>query len=274
MVEDRLKMVYEERDEDAHKFHFGHLLVIGGSKKYTGAPALVSLAAYRAGADLVTTVSPRRAADVVAGFSPNLITVPLEGEYLKEEHLEKIREINNYSAVVIGNGLGRKKETTMAILKFLKKLEKPCLIDADAIHAVTQYKKVLREDFIITPHLKEFEKLTGKDVIGTPVKKRKNIVRNAASDLGTNILLKGNPDVISNGQKTAINKTGNPYMTVGGTGDVLAGIAGYLLARGTDSFEAAKTAAYINGKTGDLVARTKKESLLATDIINNIYRVF
>lgn len=274
MVGKKLKMVYKERNEDAHKFHFGHLLVIGGSKKYSGAPALVSLAAYRSGVDLVTTVAPKRAADIIAGFSPDLITVPLKGDCLKKEHLEEIEKIKNYSAVAIGNGLGRRKETIMAVLKFLKKLERPCVIDADAIHAVTQYKKVLKKDFIITPHLKEFEKLTGKDVVGTGTEKRKKIVKKVASELDTNILLKGNPDVISNGQKTAINKTGNPYMTVGGTGDVLTGICGYLLARGIEPFEAAKTAAYINGKTGDLVAKTKKESLLASDIINNIYRVF
>lgn len=269
-----LKSVYKTRKKDSHKYNFGHLLVIGGSKKYSGSPALASLAAYRTGVDLVTTFAPRRAADIIATFSPNLITVPLEGSYFREEHIKEIKKIKNFSAVVIGGGLERRKETMDAVNKFLKTLDKPCVIDADAIYAVSKNKKVLRrKPFVLTPHSYEFFVLSGIRIERFKGKKAMEIVKKVASSLKTTILLKGNPDVISNGEKVVINKTGNPYMTVGGTGDVLAGILGSLLAQGVDTFEAARLAAYINGKVGDLVAKTKKEALTATDMINNLYRV-
>jgi len=267
-----LKEIYKPRKRDSHKYNYGHLLVIGGNNEYSGSPAFASLAAYRSGVDLVTTVAPERAANIIAGFSPDLITIPLKGDYLKKEHLKDIKKLK-FDAVVIGGGLGREKETLDTVNEFLKKINKPCVIDADAIHAVARNKKLLREkSFVLTPHTREFFVLSGIEI--GKMKEKMKIVKEVAHNLGITILLKGNVDIISDGKKIAINKTGNPYMTVGGTGDVLAGILGSLLAQGVKPFKAACAAAYINGRAGDMAAKEKKVALMASDIIENIYKVF
>lgn len=265
-----IKKIYKPRDEWSHKGDFGSLLVIGGSKKYSGSPAFNALAAQRTGVDLVTIAAPRRSADIIASFSPDLITYPLDGDYLNETHLDDIFILTKDSdAVTIGGGLERNEETLTTVRKILKGVTLPCVIDADAIHAVTTDKKVLRDNFVLTPHSNEFYVLTGKKP-GIDLKKRIALVKEEASKLGCIISLKGHIDIISDGRKVAINKTGNPFMTKGGTGDTLTGICGALLARNIDPFEAACAACYINGCAGDLAAKKLGEGLMATDLINEI----
>jgi len=268
-----IKKIFKPREKWSHKGNFGSLLVIGGSERYSGSPTFNALAAYRTGVDLVTIAALRRAADIIASFSPDLITYPLEGDYLNETHLDDIFVLARSSdAVAIGGGLERNKKTLTTVKKILKKLTLPCVIDADAIHAVATNKKVLRKNFVIMPHSNEFFVLTGKKP-GTNLKKRVNLVKREASKLNCIIVLKGYVDVISDGKKVAINKTGNPFMTVGGTGDTLTGICGALLARKVDPFNAACAACFINGKAGDLAAKKFGEGLMASDLIDEIPKV-
>lgn len=267
-----LKEVYPERKPQVHKYDFGHLLIIGGSKIYSGSPALAGLAAYRTGVDLVTIAAPERAANIIASFGPDLITYPLAGHWLNKEHLFKLFNLSkNKTAVVIGNGLSKQPATLEMIREYLKKIELPAVIDADAIQAVAQEKDVLaNRNFIVTPHLHEFFILSGQEIIKEKLSRRIDLVRETAAQLKTTILLKANIDIISDGQTTALNKTGNSYMTVGGTGDTLAGICGSLLAQGVDSFKAAGAAAYINGRAGDIAAKKLNQSLIASDLISAI----
>lgn len=272
-----LKKVYKKRNPWSHKYDFGHLLVIGGSKQYTGSPALVALsalAALRSGVDLVTIVAPERAANIAASFSPNLIAYPLKGDYLNKKHLPELLKFSkNKTAVVIGNGLGREKETLKTIIKYLKNISMPAVIDADAIHAVALDKKIVRnKKFVIAPHSREFEVLSGIKVT-TNLNERIKSVRKVASELETTIVLKGHIDIISNGKETALNRTGLPLLTKGGMGDTLAGICGALLARGIDTFTTACASAYINGKAGEIASKKLGESVIATDLINSIPRV-
>jgi NAD(P)H-hydrate epimerase len=130
----------------------------------------------------------------------------------------------------------------------------------------------LRKNFIVTPHAHEFFVLTGKKP-EPDVKKRIALVKEEASKLGCIILLKGYIDVISDGKRIAINKTGSPYMTVGGTGDTLSGICGALLARKVEPFEAACAACFINGKAGELAAKKLGEGLMASDVLKEISNV-
>ena len=277
-----LKQIYKPRENQSHKYDFGHLVVIGGSQLYSGAPALTALAAYRTGVDKVTVVAPQRAANIIASFSPSLITYPLEGERLNKSHLSSLlmmvepgKEVcQGKCAVVIGGGLGRAEEIFKTINKFLEKISLPCVIDADALYAVAKTKNILNKNFILTPHSFEFYILTGRQIKKTEnLAKRAKIVQEAAQNLNTNILVKGNPDILSDGKNVILNKTGNPFMTVAGTGDVLAGICGALLARGAEPFLAASSAAYISGKAGDLAAKNLGESLMAEDVINFISQV-
>jgi len=272
--DDILKNVYKKRDENARKYDFGSLLVIGGSRLYSGSPLFNALAAYRAGVDLVTIAAPERAANIIASYSPNIIAYPLEGDYLNKKHLNTLFDLSkNKTAVVIGGGLCSEKSILQTINAYLKKTEIPCVIDADAIYALAQTKKeFIARDFVITPHAYEFFVLTGRQ-IGKDLDERIDFVRSYAYELQKVILLKGHVDVISDGMDVALNRTGCPYMTKGGMGDTLAGICGALLARKIDSFTAACAAAYINGKAGELASNELGESVTAEDLVNFIPKV-
>jgi NAD(P)H-hydrate epimerase len=266
-----LKKIYKKRKSWAHKYDFGHLLVIGGSKHYSGSPAFNALAALRAGVDLVTIVAPERAANIIASFKPDLIAYPLKGDYINKKHLSKLLEFTkNKTAVVIGGGMCRRKETFETITTYLKKIKIPCVVDADAIHAIARNKNVVRgKNLVLTPHSYEFYVLSGIEV-STNLDERIRTVKEVANKFKTTILLKGHVDIISDGNKVAVNKTGCPYMTAGGMGDTLAGICGALLARGISCFDAACAAAYINGKAGELAAKKYGESTIASDLIEEI----
>jgi len=267
--------VYKRRKPNVHKYDFGHLLVIGGSKMYSGSPALAAISAYKTGVDLVTVASPKRAADIIATFSPDLITYPLDGDYVTTKNLPELLELSqNKTAVVIGGGMERNKETFKLIEQLLKITKLPCVIDADAIYAISQNKGIIRgKNFVITPHLYEFFILTDEKIENKSLNERIKIVKKEALKLKTIILLKASIDIISDGKKVALNKTGNPFMTVGGTGDTLAGICGSFLAQGIDPFTSACASAYINGKAGDIASSRLKQSVMASDLVKAIPEV-
>jgi len=277
-----LKNIYKPRPLDAKKYDFGLLTVIGGSDFYSGSPALSTFAAFRAGVDMVRIIAPKRAADIIASFSPNLAAYPLDGKWLTKQHLATLISMTEAAkavsygktAVVIGGGMGRTQETQEAILEYLEQVQVPVVIDADAIHAVGKKPEIISgRNFLITPHTYEFFVLTGKEVHKLPDEEKIKMVQEEAARLGTTILLKGKTDIISNGKEVAIDKAGTPYMTVGGCGDTLAGVCGALLARGINIFEAAQAAAYINGKAGEIAAKKFGEGMMATDLIEAIPEV-
>ena len=280
-----LQKIYPKRPPVGKKYDYGLLVVIGGSEFYSGSPALSALAAFKAGVDMVRIIAPKRAADIIASFAPVLAAYPLKGDWLTKAHLATLismaksaKEVTRgKAAVVIGGGMGRSKETQDAIVEFLSEISEtniPCVIDADAIHAVSQKPEIIQgKQFLITPHLFEFLLLTGKDIGEKTDEERIQIVQTEAKRLNSTILLKSGVDIISDGKEIAINKTGTSFMTVGGTGDTLAGIAGALLAKGVNTFEAGQGAAYINGLAGELASKQLGESLMATDLIEKISEV-
>ena len=274
-----LKEIYQKRPLQSKKYDFGLLVVIGGSEFYSGSPALAAMAAFRTGVDMVRIIAPKRAADIIASFSPNLAAYPLEDKYLTKKHLALLLSVtesakivsHGKTALVIGGGMGRTEETQEAILEFLSQISLPAVIDADAIYAISKDPQIIKgKPFLITPHSFEFSVLTGKDVSNLSEKEKKEIVKKEAERLGTTILLKGAIDIISDGREVALNKTGNPYLTSGGTGDTLAGIGGALMARGANPFLAGMAGAFINGLAGELASKKLKESMTATDLIGCI----
>lgn len=285
VTKDILKIIYPKRPEVGSKYDYGLLVVVGGSEFYSGSPAFASLAAFRAGVDMVRIIAPKRAADIIASFAPDLAAYPLKGDWLTKEHLATLLEMvkgakevaRGKAAVVIGGGMGRSKETQETILDFLSEISEPsipCVIDADAIYAVSQKPEIISgKPFLITPHSFEFFILTGKEVMGKTEEEKIRIVQEEAQRLQTTILLKGGTDIISDGREVALSKTGCSLMTVGGTGDTLAGIAGAILARGIDPFIAGQAAVYINGLAGETAAKKFGESLMATDLIEAISKV-
>jgi hydroxyethylthiazole kinase-like uncharacterized protein yjeF len=271
-----LKTVYKKRDPWTHKGHYGKLLVITGSERITGSPVIVGFAALRAGIDLVYLCGPKRAMDSSIAMYPFFISQPLEGRELIEEHLPAIISFVNDmkpTAVAIGPGLWRSEKTRKAVVKIVETIDLPFVIDADAIRAISSDKELLKNrTAVLTPHSNEFKELTGIEVSNV-IDERVETVKTEAKKWRTVILLKGNVDVISDGKRVAINKTGNPYMSKGGCGDTLTGICAAFLARNVDkidTFTAACAAAYINGRAGDIAARKLKSGILPTDLIDAI----
>ena len=283
---DILKKFYKPRKKGKYfrKYDFGFSLIIGGSEFYSGAPALSAMAALKSGVDRVRVVAPKRAADIIASFSPEMTTFSLDGKWFEKKHIgalltiiESAKAVSRGNvSVVIGGGIGRSKQTQKAILEVMSKISVPMVIDADAIHALARNPLAVKgKQCIITPHSFEFFLLTGKKVYGLSQKEKIRIVKEEAARLGVIILLKDKPDIISDGKKVSLNEAGSPYMSVGGTGDVLAGICGALLARSQefDPFLIVQAATYISGQAGALAAKELKESLTPTDVINAIPKV-
>jgi len=282
VTKDILKKIYKPRPRNSKKYDFGLLIVIGGSDFYSGSPALAAMAAFKAGVDMVRIIAPKRAADIIASFSPNLAAYPLEGAYLTKKHLATLLSMTESAkvvargntAVVIGGGMGRSEETKRAILEYLEKVQVPVVIDADAIHALSEKPEIISgRNFLITPHTYEFFVLTGKEVYKLPEEEKIKMVCQEAARLQTTILLKGPTDIISDGKEVALNRTGCSLMTVGGMGDTLAGIAGALLGRRVDLFSAGQAAAFVNGLAGESAGKKLGESVTATDLIDEIPNV-
>jgi NAD(P)H-hydrate epimerase len=244
-----------------HKGDFGRVLIVGGSRDYSGTPALVGLAALRTGADLATVCCPAYAAKQLKCY-PDLIIHPLESEaHLRESDVDRILSMS-FDSLVLGNGLGLSEETRDAVKKLLKEVEKPVVVDADALKLMKP--KHIKKNFILTPHTKEFEILFGEYP-----EDRGSSAEKFAKEYGCVLLLKGQADVVTDGVRTKLNHTGNPGMTVGGTGDVLAGIVGALSAK-ADAFTAACAGAFLSGLAGDLASKDAGHSLTASDCIEKI----
>jgi NAD(P)H-hydrate epimerase len=261
---------YPKPRSDSHKGDNGRLLIIGGGP-YTGAPALAALAAYRMGVDLVHIATPKKTYKIIASYSPNFIVHRLGGGVLTKDDIGQIAGLmDKIDAVIIGPGLGEDEETKSAIVEFLKDCQKPLVIDADAIKPVADNLEVLKgKEGIITPHAGEFKILNGEG-IKSDMEGRADQVKVFAKKTGFSILLKGNIDIISDGKSIKFNRTGNPAMTVGGTGDVLAGLCGAMLSKGVSPFNSARIAAFTNGMAGNLAFRDFDYSMVATDMIDRV----
>jgi NAD(P)H-hydrate epimerase len=271
---DILKNVYKKREDWVRKHNFGNLLVIGGSKLYPTTPILVALAAYRAGVDWVTIAAPEEASKIIASYSPNLMVYPFKGDFLLKEVIDELVKISEKrDAVEIGGGLTREENILEAIFEYLKRVNKPIVIDDDAIYAFARYKNELKgKNFVLTPHSYEFFVLSGMRVTND-LNERIKAVKNFAKDYSVTVLLKGHIDVISDGDRVAINTSGSTAMTKAGFGNTLAGILAAYLARKVDNFTAACAAAFVNGKAGELASKKLSEGILPTDLIEFIPEV-
>ncbi len=265
------------RPPESHKGRFGRVLVIGGSETFSGAPALVALAALRTGCDLAYVAAPEATAHDIAAYSPNLITIKLKGDYLRVTGLSQLAQyLRTANCVVVGPGLGMMRETANAVKRLWRLLAtsgKAAVFDADALKAIGPLRVRAGFPLVVTPHADEFEAISGKKPVAG-IRERAEQVRLFAEKTSSIVLLKGHVDVISDGSRVKLNHTGNPGMTVGGTGDVLAGIAASLVAQGVKPFEAAVAGAFVNGVAGDLAARHFGFHLAPTDLLDNIPRVF
>jgi NAD(P)H-hydrate epimerase len=248
----------------------GNVLVIGGSKDYVGAPAFAALAALRTGVDLVTVCAPEKVAWVINTYSPDIITKKFLGDELNLTHCKEMISLSqNFDVIVLGNGLGLKKDF---VLKLLREIKKPFVIDADAIKVISMD---VVSNSVITPHKKEFEIL-----FNNTIKKPKfdeldmeiNI-KNMQKHMGENvILLKGPNDIVFTKHRRHVNKSGHNSMTVGGTGDILAGICAGYIAQAGNLFDATKHAANVSGKLGEYMFKQRGYGYTAYDMVQELWR--
>ena len=265
------------RNPNAHKGDFGRLLVIGGSDVYSGAPTLVSLSAMRTGVDIVYLAAPSKTAYMISSMSPDLITVKLEGANLNPSNIEALKPyLSMVNAVAMGPGLGSNPETADFVKLCIDEVEragKPLLLDADGLKAFAKFKRPLKVPLVLTPHAGEYAILTG-EALPDNLDERALAIQETAKKLAAVVLVKGKVDYICSPERVKLNFTGNPGMTVGGTGDVLSGIVSGLMAQNIDPFEAATAGAFVNGAAGDFVASELGFHMVATDIIDWIPKVF
>jgi hydroxyethylthiazole kinase-like uncharacterized protein yjeF len=253
------------RPDDAHKGDFGRVLVVGGGP-YTGAPALSGLAAMRAGADLSFVATPGGVADTVQGYEPGLIVRELAGDLVLERHVDQLLdEALDADCVVLGPGLGASEGTLDAAAAFLETYDGRVVVDADALRVVPDVDTDAA--LLCTPHQGEFERIGGENA--DDWRDRADNVEGLARELDATLLVKGAYDVVSDGDTTRVNRTGNAGMTVGGTGDVLAGICGALFATHA-GVTAGALASHVNGRAGDAVVADQGYGLLASDLLDAI----
>jgi NAD(P)H-hydrate epimerase len=249
----------------AHKGDGGVVHVVGGGP-YTGAPALAAQAALRAGADLAYVSCPAAVADEIQGYSENLIVDALPGDRIGPDHIETLLgDVEDADCVVLGPGLGEHEDSLDAVRAFLAAFDGTAVVDADALQVVPDVDT--DATLLCTPHQGELRAMGGETAADW--RDRADRVAAFADDLGATLLVKGAYDVVSGGDITRVNRTGNPGMTVGGTGDVLAGVAG-AMACTLEPPNAAAVAAYANGRAGDLVVDEYGNGLTATDLLEAV----
>ena len=272
---DLVLSILPDRDPWGHKGTFGKILLLCGSRGYTGAAYLSAMGSLRSGAGLVFLGVPESiyAIEAIKLNEPVVFPLPDELGMLSERAIPEILErISRMDAVLIGPGLGQSEGTLSVVKAVLENAKCPVVLDADGINLISQHKDVLRgrtAQTILTPHDGEFARIGG--IIG---KDRMDSAASLARELGCIVLLKGHETCITDGQLAYLNHTGNPGMAVGGSGDVLAGIIVSLLGQGISPLEAAACGAWLHGAAGDLCAKQIGQyGMLPTDMLQMLPRL-
>jgi NAD(P)H-hydrate epimerase len=268
------------RPADAHKGSFGRVLLVGGSRTMSGAMALATNAALRGGAGLVVFAAPATVQLTIAGLCPCAVSLPLPCQAdgtLSPDALAEVRDAAAKATVIaVGQGFGA-GQAQRNIVQAIIEQDTPAVIDADGLNALSQmegWPQLRRCGLILTPHPGEFARLTGKSVNEVQADREKLAVQAARAwqsagktDAPLVVALKGHRTVVTDGRRLYINKTGNPGMATGGTGDILTGLTAALVAQGLELFEAACLAVHCHGRAGDLAAgKYGQVSLIASDL--------
>jgi NAD(P)H-hydrate epimerase len=276
----------KNRLSHSHKGENGKILIIGGNKDYSGAPSIAGFSALSTGVDLVYIGTSENGALAIKSYSPDFIVKSFVGEYLNLGNQEDIINlINIVDVVLIGPGSGTEDETKKLFNILASKINKPMVLDADALKLVDLNLIKNKENLVITPHFQEF-KTFFKDIIekenlshefnqldlnfdnltSKQVHDKIAIFQRVTKNIKGTVVLKGKHDLIFQNNKFRLNKTGNSSMTVGGTGDSLAGIVTSLLSQGLDSFNAGALGTWLNGKSADLAFKKYGNGFKASDL--------
>lgn len=262
-----IRPLVNPRKRTAHKGNFGHALLIAGSEGKMGAATLSARATLRAGVGLLTCQVPKGGNTIMQVAVPEAMTISDK----EEKFISMLpKDLSVFNAIGIGPGIGQEVATKEVLVSLIKQYRRPLVFDADALNIISGDPSLLNSipaGSILTPHLKEFERLFGPSPSDY---ERMSTARDWAEKLQIIIIIKGSNSMIFNiDRRVYFNSTGNPGMATGGTGDVLTGLITSLLAQGYPSLQAALLGVYLHGKAGDLAAaEISQEALMAGDIID------
>lgn len=264
-----------DRNIEAHKGDFGRILLLCGSRGYTGAAALSAMGALRSGAGLVYLAVPENIYEIEAAklLEPIVLPLPDHNGMLSADAIGPVSELlPKMDAVLIGPGIGISEATEQLVVWVLQNYDGPVVVDADGINVLKSHRNVLRGRngvTVLTPHNGEFARIGG--LIGGD---RGEAAVVLAKELRTIVVLKGHNTIITDGFSGYINATGNPGMAVGGSGDVLAGMITALIGQGITPIKAAAVAVWVHGAAGDICAQEIGQyGMLPSDMLNVLPRL-
>ena len=267
--------ILPDRRIDAHKGDFGRILLLCGSRGYTGAAALAAMGALRSGAGLVYLAVPESIYAIEATKLNEAIVLPLpdqDGKLSIDALPQILKLLPNMDAVLFGPGWGQSEGNFLIAKEILQTFEGAVVVDADGINVIAKHMDIVRErkaPTIFTPHPGEFARMGGNNDLD-----RQSAAEAFAQEQDCILLLKGHGTVITDGCRTYINPTGNPGMAVGGSGDVLSGIIVSLIGQGMDPLEAAACGAWLHGAAGDICAQEIGQyGMLPTDMVEVLPRL-
>ncbi|HEY8515761.1 MAG TPA: NAD(P)H-hydrate dehydratase [Candidatus Binatia bacterium] len=258
------------RHASSHKGTHGHLLVVAGSRGKTGAAILCGRGALRGGAGLVTVACTDEVLPIIASSTPELMTEPY-GRFSADEWRARL---DGKAAVAVGPGLGTSDAAVELVRWLVREAGVPLVVDADGLNALARDTSVLREakhGVVLTPHPGEMARLVGSSTKDVQAR-RIEVARTLARDTGAVVVLKGSGTITAapDGRWT-LNTSGNPILGTGGTGDVLAGLLGSLLAQHLEPYDAARLAVFLHGAAGDRLAeRLGDAGLLASELADEL----
>ena len=272
LTEEYIQQLLKPRAKFSHKGTFGHSLLVVGSYGKMGAAIMSAHALLRSGAGLLTVCVPHCGYDIVQTSVPEAMALVNGNEFIQFSELD----VKAYSAIGIGPGIGTENDTQHSVKVILESFSNPLVIDADALNAISLHKewlKLIPQNSILTPHPKEFERLT-KNVSNDF--ERHQLQIEFSKEYKVYVVLKGAHTCITTPDgKSYFNSTGNSGLAKGGSGDVLTGLITGLLAQGYTSFEANLIGVYVHGLAGDMTKEEKGEvAMIPTDVIENIPNAF
>ena len=273
--------VLPRRRGDAHKGHFGRVLILGGSQGMLGAACLAASACLRSGAGLATLGVPKSLANVAAAKMTCVMTKPFSDTPAQSFSSLALSEIIEFAApmdvVAIGPGLSQNPDTQKLVRELVSALAKPVVIDADGLNALVAEVDILKKreaPTIITPHPGEFARLA-RCRIGDLSNDRLDKAAQFAIEYKCVVVLKFAPTIVTDGKCYYYNTTGNPGMASGGSGDVLTGVITALLAQRLYPFAASQLGVWVHGRAGDIACQDKGEiGMIASDIVAQLPYAF
>ena len=270
------------RAKDAHKGDFGKVCIIAGSIGMSGAAALAGKAALRSGAGLVRVATPKSVLPIVASIEPSFTTIPLPEDDDGKISASAINTILNLipdnDCLAFGPGLGITQDVSSVLQQLLQQKGLRLVIDADGLNnlsKISDWPSLTNASIILTPHPGEMKRLwTGLFRTPLPADRCEQAMQ-MANKTKTTIVSKGYKTVVCDGEKLFVNKTGNPGMATGGTGDVLTGIITALVGQGLSNFDAAVLGVHVHGLAGDIAAKKFGQiSLIASDVVESLGEAF